>query len=398
MQSIRCHAPILWCILIALPAQAASIKEAFELASQIDAPVQAAQQVQAQNRLHNAQSLTPEPLSLTISGTNSLNDNLSPSAGAREYEVEVGIPLWQWGQQARLLTQLTQSAKAEQSQFMLSRWELAGALREAVWAARLAQVAQQSAAQQRQALEKIAHDVAQQLKAGEVAPLEVNLANQAVLEAQWQLEQRQQQFNDSVLQFQAIAGDAALPDQAEIVPTQWDVIHPLRQAMQEHAELARAQLAQAQYDTQDTPELMLALTRERGVSDERYKHLGKISLRIPFGSDARTQLRVSGANAELMSMQTRLQRTERQVNSQQDAAKQARVLASRQVDITQQNLRLATQAWDWQQRRYQAGQSSLQVYLNAQRDFFDRGLAVQQAELELGRANSRLLQTIGVLP
>ncbi|QZA82334.1 TolC family protein [Deefgea piscis] len=399
MQSKRFYAPILWCTLIALPAQAATIKEAFALASQIDEPVQTAQQLKAQSALRNAQSMTPEPLSITISGTNSLNDNLSPSQGSREYEAELGIPLWQWGQKDRLLAQLNQVAQVEQGQLQLSRWEFAGALREAVWNARLAKLAQDSAQQKLQALEKISQDLQRQLKAGEVAPLDVNLAHQALLEAQLQLAVSQQQFSESLLQFQALAGDIPVPDQAETLPLSLDaVVHPQRQALQAQTQLAGAQLAQAQYDIRDTPELALSLTRERGSPDEPYKNLGKISLRIPFGAEGRTQARVTSANAELISAQTQVQRTERQINTQQQAANAARELTRQQLQMAQHSLQLATQAWQWQQRSYQAGQTNLAAFLSAQANFLERGFAVQRAELELGRANSRYLQTFGVLP
>ena len=399
MQSKRFYAPILWCTFFALPAQAATIKEAFALASQLDAPLQAAQENKAQSALRNAQSMTPEPLSLTISGTNSLNDKLSPGQGSREYEAELGIPLWQWGQKERLLAQLNQQTHVERSQLMLNRWELAGVLREAVWTARLAQLAQASAQQKLNVLEKISQDLERQLKAGEVAPLDVNLAHQARLEAQLQLAQSQQEFDESLQHFHALAGETPLPDQTEPFPVSLDAAaHPQRQALQAQIELAHAQLAQAQYDTRDTPELALSLTRERGASDEAYKNLGKISMRIPFGSEGRTQARVSSANAELISAQTRVQRTERQVSAQQQVASQARTLADRQLQAAQQRLQLATQAWEWQQRSYRAGQTHLATYLAAQVDFLERGFAVQRAELELGRANSRYLQSIGVLP
>ncbi|MGL6041468.1 MAG: TolC family protein, partial [Deefgea sp.] len=280
MQSKRFNAPILWCIFIALPAHAATIKDAFELASQIDVPVQVAQRVKAQSALRNAESLTPEPLSLTVSGTNSLNDHLSPTQGAREYEAELGIPLWQWGQKERLLTQLKQSSQAEQSQLLLSRWALAGAVREAVWAARLAQLEQQNAAQILKSLEDIAQNQARQLKAGEVSPLDANLANQAVLEAQLQLAQRQQELKAHLQHFHSLVGEPMpVPEQDEDLPAQHDVIHPQRVVLQAESELARAHLAQSQYDTRDNPELALSLTRERGSPGEEFKNLGKISLR-----------------------------------------------------------------------------------------------------------------------
>lgn len=398
MQLSRHAAAMLWCAVLMTPAYAASIKDAFELASQLDADVQAAQRSKQDSAIRNAQSLTPEPLSLTISGTQSLNDNLSPTQGAREFEAELGIPLWQWGQKDRRLAELQQSALVEQSQLSLSRWALAGELREAVWAARLAELEQERAAQKLKAIEKISADLARQLKAGEVAPLDVNLAQQALIEAQLELERSQTAFAHSQQQFQALAAGAVLPNEAESIASQYDVVHPQQQALLAQAEWVQAQLAQARYDTRDTPELSLSVTRERGAPDEEYKNLGKISVRIPFGSEGRTQARISSSNAELITTQVQAKRVAQQLSAQQSSANQARALAARQVQMAEQSRALAQQAWDWQQRSFRAGQTGLAAYLNAQRDWLDRGFAVRRAELELGLANSRYLQTLGVLP
>ncbi|MGL4996049.1 MAG: TolC family protein, partial [Deefgea sp.] len=267
------------------------------------------------------------------------------------------------------------------------------------WAARLAQLEQKNAAQILKSLEDIAQDQARQLKAGEVSPLDANLANQAVLEAQLQLAQRQQELKAHLQHFHSLVGEPIpVPMQDEDLPAQLDVIHPQRVVLQAELELARAHLAQSQYDTRDNPELALSLTRERGSPGEEFKNLGKISLRIPLGSDGRTKARISSANAELISAQANTQRTERQITAQQQAAEQARQFASQSAQWAEQSLKLATQAWEWQQRSYRAGQTGLAAYLNAQRDFLARSFAVQRAQLELGRAQSRYLQTMGVLP
>ncbi|WP_348945521.1 TolC family protein [Chitinibacter sp. FCG-7] len=402
MQSIRFRTCMACCVFIALPVQAGSIKEVFELASASDTLLLTAQQRKTDSTLRNASALTPEPPSLSISAANSLDQQLLPKQGAREYEVELGIPLWQWGQKNRLQAQLQQAGDAEQSQLLLARWELAGAVREAVWAARIAQHEQALAQQKVTLLHDIADDLARQLKAGEVAPLEHNLANQALLEAQLQLAQRAQQARASLQQFQSLAGEQTpLPDNTETLTPDADltrVAHPQRLLWQAQARLAQSQLAQAQFDTRDTPELALSLTRERGDAAEAYQNRGRISLRIPFGSDGRTQARISSANLELITAQTGAQRAERQIGAQQQAASQALELAQQSVQFQRQNLQLASQSWEWQQRSYRAGQIGLSAFLTAQTAFLERSFALQRAELELGLAQSRYLQTLGVLP
>ncbi|WP_157313898.1 TolC family protein [Chitinibacter sp. GC72] len=410
MQSMRFRTCVACCVFIALPVQAGSIREAFELASASDALILAAQQGKTDNTLRNARALTPEPPSLTISAANSLDQQLLPKQGAREYEVELGIPLWQWGQKERLQAQLQHAGDAEQSQLLLARWELAGAVREAVWAARIAQHEQALAQQKVILLQKTVDDLARQLKAGEVAPLDHNLANQALLEAQLQLAERTQQAGASVQHFQALVGEQTpLPDRAEtLVADKAETFtpnaevsrvgHPQRLLWQAQARLAQSQLAQAQFDTRDTPELAFSLTRERGDVAEAYQNRGRISLRIPFGSDGRTQARISSANLELITAQTGAQRAERQIGAQQQAATQALELAKQNVEFQRKNLQFANQAWNWQQRSYRAGQTSLSAYLMAQTAFLERSFAAQRAELELGLAHSRYLQTLGVLP
>lgn len=399
MRLIRLHASMLWCACIVLPVQAGSIKDAFALASAFDQPLQQAQQLKAERAQLNAQSLTPEPLALTISGARPLDQAGTPAEGAREFEAELGIPLWQWGQQQRRLAELKQVAQLDFTELQRQRWLLAGELREAVWAARLAQHEQFAAEQLRNALQTQVDDLARQLKAGEVAPLEFNLAQQALIAAKMQLETSQQQAEHSVLQFQALVGSPMpLPTEPEQIDERVNSPHPQQAALLAQAELARAQLAQAQYDTRDTPELALSITRERGSVDEGYSHAGKIALRLPFGTDGRTQARIASANADLISAQTSAQRSAQQLAAQQTAARQAYELAQRSVVLQQSRFELAQQSWEWQQRSYRAGQIGFAAYLAAQRDYLDQQLALKRNELEQGRAASRYLQTLGVLP
>ncbi|WP_410499053.1 TolC family protein [Chitinibacter sp. S2-10] len=401
MQSKRFHSSLLCGVLIAMPLHAATIRQAFELATALDAPLLAAQQSKADLALHNAQALTPEPLTLAISGKSSLEQRDAPSFGAREYEAELGIPLWQWGQKERLYTQLKASADFDQQQLLHQRWQLAGELREAVWTARLAQHDAQLASSKVAALQKLADDAARRLKSGDIAPLDFNLAQNALLQVRLGEQQAQQSAVDAERQFQALLGDhqLALPDEDEVVSADLSAAHhPQLQQLSAQQALARAQLIQAQSDTRAAPELAVTLTRERGSQTELYQHLGKLAIKIPFGSDGRTQVQIASANSELIAVQTAMQRTQQLVAAQQATSLQAMQHSERALALFEQRQKLAAESWQWQQRSYKAGQIGLAAFLNAQIDYLDSEFATQRARLELGRTRSRYLQVMGVLP
>jgi cobalt-zinc-cadmium efflux system outer membrane protein len=172
-------------------------------------------------------------------------------------------------------------------------------------------------------------------------------------------------------------------------------------AYQQGSELIRfcqARLAQANGDSRDAPELALTLTRERGARSEPYQNLAKLSLKIPFGGQARNGPRMAQANVELSEALAELHAGREQLAQDIDSARLAHELGQQQARAQAEALQLAEQRLGWIQRAVRAGQLSAPEQWRAQSELHEARSQAQRAQLEAGRAHSRYLQAIGALP
>jgi cobalt-zinc-cadmium efflux system outer membrane protein len=157
-------------------------------------------------------------------------------------------------------------------------------------------------------------------------------------------------------------------------------------------------LAQANGDSRDAPELALTLTRERGARSEPYQNLAKLSLKIPFGGQARNGPRMAQANVELSEALAELHAGREQLAQDIDSARLAHELGQQQARAQAEALQLAEQRLGWIQRAVRAGQLSAPEQWRAQSELHEARSQAQRAQLEAGRAHSRYLQAIGALP
>lgn len=134
-------------LFTAEPAQAQTLRDAVEKAweRQPAAQAQTFRAAELAARARAANAWWPSPPRVIISER---SDRLNRNAGAREYEAELGIPLWLPGQREResQLVQAQQSLRIEALGDL--KWKLAGEVREAFLQTKAAEV-ELAAAQRR---------------------------------------------------------------------------------------------------------------------------------------------------------------------------------------------------------------------------------------------------------
>ena len=381
---------------LAAPAQAASLAEAFDRAWAARQAVSEARQQLRDSQREASDAWLPGPPALTLSQR---SDRLDRNAGLREWEVELSAPLWLWGQRELARRLAEREHDAEQHARALARWQLAGALREAWWEAQLAELDAAAAQQRLHTQRALEADAMRRVNAGQEAPLAHNQAAGARAQAETDWLRAQAQARRALNQFTAAARGAALPQQAEPAhPSALPDAHPLLASLDARVRAAQARLAQANGDSRDAPELALTLTRERGARSEPYQNLAKLSLKIPFGGQARNGPRMAQANVELSEALAELHAGREQLAQDIDSARLARELGQQQARAQAEALQLAEQRLGWIQRAVRAGQLSAPEQWRAQSELHEARSQAQRAQLEAGRAHSRYLQAIGALP
>ena len=376
------------------PLSAATFKDVLDHAWSNQA--QAARDRQYDAQLSASQSWVPDPPTLTIS---SRGDQIDTNNGLREWEAEISQPIWLWGQRERAQDVAQSEREAGTQRFAAGRWQLAGELREAWWEARLAEAEQNEAERKSKEAAQLETDVRRRVKAGDLAPLDLNQVRSSVAIAKTDVLRTQTAVARTLAQFQALSKGAPLPDVPEVlVAGKAEPVseHPALASLAATIAAAQAKFRQVSGDTRNAPEIGLTLTRERSNFSEPYQTLAKVALKIPFGSESRNQPRIAAANADWVEAQLSAEQTQRKLEAA-IASNQLELEQSQQaVLLVQERLQLVEQSFSWVDRSFRAGQLDLPARLKSEADLASARLALTRAKLEAARAISRYNQALGV--
>jgi cobalt-zinc-cadmium efflux system outer membrane protein len=167
---------------MAAPAQAQTIKDAFDAAWQRSAAgrADAARAGEADARRFAARAWVRD--SPTIAAGYK-TDRFDRNRGTHEYEVEFGVPLAGPSERRANISLGDAEAAAVDRQRTAARLQLAGEVREAYWAAQLAQGERDLAGRRADEARQLAADLARRLQAGEASRVDANQARTAQLAA-----------------------------------------------------------------------------------------------------------------------------------------------------------------------------------------------------------------------
>lgn len=381
---------------LSAPLSAATLKDVLDHAWSNQ--TEAARSAQYDAQMATSQAWFPESPAVSISGR---SDQIDANKGLREWEAEISLPLWLPGQRNRAQSVAQSERDAGKQRFVFDRWQLAGELREAWWDVRFAEAEQNEAERKLKDAQQLEADVLRRVNAGELAPLDLNQARANLATAKIEALRAQAVITRTRQQFNAISKNALVPDQPEkqVLDTMYPLSqHPALNNFTAMATAAQAKLYQANGDTRSAPEIGLALTRERGNSNESYQNLAKVTLKLPFGSESRNQSRITAANADLIEAAVTTEQTRRKIEAAVVASLGELDQTRSALLIQQERLQLAEQSLAWVDKAFRSGQLDLPARLKAEAELTNARLSLTRAQLESARAISRYNQAVGVLP
>lgn len=395
-----CCALLLACFAAAVAAQQPSppptLAQALDAAWALSPAARALAHRQAEfdARLRATASLLAGPPSLTLSQR---SDRPASNQGLREYEAELGLPLWNPGVRSASTTRVDAERAAFDAQQQMARLKLAAELRELVASGEQAALEQALAARRREEARTLAADVQRRVTSGDTARVDALQAQALERQAAVQQAQADNALAQVQGQWRALTGLAQLPRASEM-PGTTPPAHPMAAARLAEVQAAQARLALAEADQRDPLELGVGVTRERALVGEPAQNAVRLSLRIPFGGDNRSAPRLAAARAELDTAQAELEASQRQLHHGVVGARNALTAAQQAHALSAQRAALSTEAQALFARAYQLGESDLPTRLRADNDRFDADLALARARSEVLRATARLNQALGLLP
>ena len=399
----------------AVPGASISLKQAFDAAwaRQPEAQALSARRDAARASQQAAQAWTPEPVALEASGK---SDRLNRNQGNREIEVGIAVPLWLPGERGRSRALAEAEGRAVESRANAAQLRVAAAVREAWWQWQFAGIDVDVARGQVGSARSIAADVSKRQQAGDLARSDRNQADGAVASAESSLAQAEAALAMARQQLQATTGlsfAAALPTQpvapgtaspistAEAEPPAHAPDPPLHAALaelQDQAALAQGAAALAAAQSRANPEVMLAVTRERGASAEPSLQTLTLGIRIPFGAGPRYNARVASALAERTEAEARLALERQRLLAERESAA-ARLAATRaQLAAAERRAQLAAETRGFFDKSFRLGESDLPTRLRIEAEAREAERQAARARIEVAAAISAQRQALGLLP
>jgi outer membrane protein, heavy metal efflux system len=388
-------------------AEAMTLGQAFAAAwaRQPELAALAARRNAAQAHRQAAQSWTPEPMALELSGkTDRLNRNL----GTREYTAGVAIPLWLPGERGRTVALAQAEGQAIESRVAAARLRVAATVREAWWNWQRAHAEAAIAQGQLDNAQRIAADVSQRLKAGDLARADQHQADGAVAAAQAAVAQAQGAVvsaTQGLRMLVAVPGLMPSLSPAHAVaepmpsdePTDLDG-HTDLVALRDRSAVAQGAVALAATQSRANPELSIAATRDRGDAGDAWQQTLTVAVRVPFGAGPRYDARMATAQAETLELQAQLNLERARLTGERNAA-QARTESARlQLAAAERRAQLARESRGFFDKSFRLGETDLPTRLRIEAEAAEAERQAARAGIELAAAISAWRQALGLLP
>lgn len=386
-----------------------TLKQAFEMAwlRQPEAQSLTERREAAEARRQSADSWTAEPPALEISAK---SDQLNKDQGDREYVAGIALPLWLPGERSRTGALADAEFRAAASRALATQLRTAAIVRDAWWAWQRARIEKLLAQERLKASRQLAANVARRVKAGDLARSDQHQADGAAATAEVALAEANTVLAIATQQLRALTGVmpsiqstdvSAAGEPAPTIPADFsalDTSHPAVLELLNRAEVARRSADLAEVQTRTNPELMLATTRERGMSSDPYQQTITVGIRFPFGSESRNRAKAGLARAEAIEMEGQLRLERERLITDLDAARVRVESAQQQLAAADKRMQLARESREFFDKSFRLGESDLLTRLRIELEATEAERQAARARIDLAAAVSLLRQTLGLLP
>lgn len=389
---------ILIVALATSPAVGQTLRDAVEGAWRLNPEIRVleAKRGQAAAQRGAGESLVPAAPAVTL---RHVTDYLGRNAGRREYEAELGVPLWLPGQGAATIKAADALLARTDAEIAARQLAVAGEVRAALWQVALAERRAEVARQRLKVARQLETDTRRTAKAGEMSDADLQLARAEALAVATDLRDEDLAVEDARRSFQTLTGMA--PPKASREP---DIAeppldrHPALLAARLGVRVAQAQRQLVELTTRDNPEIGLMARRERDVREERFGTIIGMSLRIPLSVEAVNAPKRAEAATELVRSEADQAAVARAVEADIRQARLAYGAALDRLSNARDRAAALKARLSSIERARKAGEISLVEYVRAQAATFEADVARATADVQVGAAGARLNQSLGVLP
>ncbi|RAI54079.1 TolC family protein [Roseicella frigidaeris] len=388
------------------PIEASGLARDLDAALSIDAAARAIQGQREAVRSRDALVRSPIPGSPLLGG-DFRSDARGPGR-ANEWNVEVAAPLWLPGQRGALAGTVNAGVEEQERRLALRRLELAGLLRDAYWAVGAAESELRVARNRLATARDIGRDVQRRVELGDIAQTEALLTRNEELAATLDLTRAEAAVAAAHAAYRTLTGgsEAALQSAggstglagARSEPAMMDAAtHPAIRTAEAALATAEARARLVRATPMDNPELGVFTRGQGGLVTEQGTSLG-LRVRIPLPSEARNAPRRADAEAERTRAEGELIQARRVVEGEISLARLGLAAAARARGIAADRRAVAEQQLATARTAFRSGEIGAFDLFRVRQLQIEAAAGEARAEVEAGRARSRLNQALGLAP
>lgn len=390
-------------VLCLLSAQAPAAPSLAELVNAASARVPGGELAATQLGIASAlQRKSEQPLAdVPTANIKYQTDRVGSGLGYRELEGGVELPLWLPGQADSFAREADRQRALSDAMQAARLLEVAGEVRERLWAAALARGDAEQARSARDSAQQLFDDVQRRVVAGELPRSDSLLAEKELLQREDALQQALNRADQSAALFTRYTGFDAPANPATETPSTADAIdpeHPLLHRLHGEVERARAHRDRISSQQRSGPNLWLGTKSARAQAGGDYESAVGIELSVPLGGAAHHAPELAEAEAMLTQAQVDHGRTRLQLEDVLTQAALELERAASALSQTERRRTLADESLNLNRRAFELGETDLVRLLQAQADALSARHDDQIRRLQHGQAIARLNQASGVIP
>lgn len=353
-----------------------------------------------------------------IDAKNQLNKRSTPESGAidlgasrasqggRGFELAYTTPLWLRNERQFSSQQLASEAQALDTKLAVSKWRLAGQVRELYWVWRMLHNDVTYADQHADSTSQLLADVKNRLVAGDMTAADLKQAEIAQLSSQLALAEARNSEAAARLQLSAATGmnvsvqliNNAMVDAETTTTLTMPEKHPIIANIDFQLSQLEVTKQLAIVQSRSRPEFTVGVGRDRGASGEQFQTNLRMGVKLALGS-------ADNRSLAQQTVQTRMDelRAEQVVEAQkliadQKVAQQRLNAIEQQVTLAQRRSEAANALLAMVQKAFSLGEFDLPTRIRAAAEANEAKRQLAKTSFEKAAAASAYKQALGLLP
>lgn len=330
------------------------------------------------------------------------DDHVASDRGFREASAKLEFTVWNWGQRSAAQNLADQAQDSALKQSSAVKLEVAGLVREALWAISLAESRFEQAKFNVDISEKLLEKVRKRVELGDLARADLLLAESEHLQNRSLLTQAEAETMHSRKSYASLTQTTRIPAnfQEQLSPlNSIQANHPLLEAANAHVARKQAGIEWAKNtDTINQPKVNIGAKSgrdQRGFDDMQSASVGVV---IPFGHSTYDAPEIAAAHLGLNQTLAHREHLQRQLEKNLHEAEHGLEVTREELKIAHQMRDIAQQHLKMTEISFTAGEINLLDLLKIQSRSLEALRNAKEQEVKLQRNIALYNQAVGVLP